>query len=233
MKNLYLPLSLIVFAVFAADAQATLSLGTILNDPALNNVIASDDSYISVDTESKAGKRMKVSIRNENAGFAATNEFGIFDYSDPSNKLMIFDGKDSPRRSIQVTFDFDNNLAWTKPKHKVAIGSTFGFYLDSTATENMEGGLFYSDPLLNTGADYGIAKSLLFDTADVTGITGHPELVVAFEDLSIGATNYLYDGDFNDMVVGLSFSGTTVVPEPATIALLGIGYVVFFSKKRF
>lgn len=141
-------------------------------------------------------------------------------------KLELFAGSDTPGSSVTVTFDFDNNQAWIDTGNKVSIGSTFGFYLDSSARS--KGGLFHSDTELNKGDDEGVRKSLLFDTSHVLGIIGYPDLVVAFEDLTYLSS----DQDFNDMVVGITTHKIAIVPEPTTLLLLGFGAVMLRWRQK-
>jgi hypothetical protein len=167
----------------------------------------------------------------ENAGFANTNKFGIYDPADPSHKLELFAGGDEAGDSVTVQFDRTHRQAWVDSAHKVSMGSAFGFYLDSTARSCNGGGFFYSDEQLNTGADHGVEHALIFDTRGVRGlISGKPDVVIGFEDLRYDSTNYKYDGDFDDMVVGMKC--VTPVPEPATIMLLGIGCLSLVSRRK-
>ncbi|MHC4499307.1 MAG: DUF4114 domain-containing protein [Planctomycetota bacterium] len=217
IKKISLALSLITAVVLATNTSAALRLGSILTNPRLNDVIDSGQSYVSLD---EGASSLAASILIEKAGFANSNKFGIFDYSDPTEKLELFAGWHTPGNSITVTFDHDNNQAWIDAANKVSIGSTFGFYLDSSARS--KGGLFHSDPAWNTGDDEDVRKALLFDTSNVWDITGNPDVVVAFEDLTYPSS----DEDFNDMVVGIAADNIVIVPEPATLLLLGLGAVV-------
>ena len=139
---------------FATNTFATLQLGTILRNPELNGIFDSGQSYVRLD---EGATSLVASILIEEAGFANSNTFGIFDCSNPDVKLELFAGSDTPGASITVTFDFDNNQAWTDTANKVSIGSTFGFYLDSSVRS--AGGLFYSDPVLNIGVDEDLRKA--------------------------------------------------------------------------
>ena len=232
MKKVSLLVIGLIF-VLICPAMATLSfevpsLGSILENPTLKDIVHSGSSYVSLNTDASSST---ISLSIENAGFARSNKLGIFDYSDPTEMLELFKGEDDSGDSVIVTFDISNGQAWVKPWEKAAIGPKFGLYLDSTATSYLGGGFFYSDPYLNTGSDYGVTRALLFDTHDIPDIAGNPDIVVAFEDLRFDSIHYPYDGDFNDMVVGFSMVTVTPVPEPTTLALLGMGCLVFVRKK--
>jgi hypothetical protein len=226
INKISITVGVLTLAAFATDTFAALRLGTILRNPALNGIVDSGQSYVDLD-ESETS--LVASILIEEAGFANSNTFGIFDYSNPAVKLELFAGGDSPGASITVTFDFDNNQAWIDAANKVSIGSTFGFYLDSSARS--QGGLFYSAPALNIGDDEGQRKALLFDTSYILGVTGNPDVVVAFEDLIYPIS----DQDYNDMVVSITANNIETnivpVPEPATLLILVLGAVVLRKRR--
>ncbi|HEG44402.1 MAG TPA: DUF4114 domain-containing protein [Phycisphaerales bacterium] len=233
-----LALSLPAMATIMIDKP---DLGDVLGDGQFDGIGPSDQYYLSL-SDASGIQTVEFSLLGEEAGFAKWNRMGIYDHADPSKTLEIFRGEDTVGDSFVVTFDLDKGQAWIgdkgkKHKHKgkgktISIGSEFGFYLDSGDSGN-NGGLFYSESSLNTDADLGVPHALIFDIEEVENVVGNLDIAIAFEDLKINARNGSFDGDYNDMVVGMSSTANIIiVPEPATMALLGFGYLIFLRKKK-
>lgn len=201
----------------AAQASVT-TLGDILENSMYDGVTPEDQMLVALGLGETV---FTAEIRMENAGFKSTNRFGIYDYANPAAKLELFAGADAVGDSVTVYFDAANDQAWIDPAEKMTMGTTFGFYLDSSAKS--QGGVFYSDPMQNTGPDQGVVHALFF-----TPNLG--ELFVAFEDLRVN-TDW-YDQDYNDMVVSMNFQGGGYVPEPCSVLLLGVGSMVFIPRRK-
>ena len=116
------------------------------------------DAYWSISALSDS---MGAKIILENAAWAPTNIFGLYDKADPTNKLLVFAGADdvgdlasvSIIGNVLTSVDLDGLYV---EDSKVFTGNAFGFYLDSSAQDG--GGVFYSDTTLNVdGYDHMIA----------------------------------------------------------------------------
>lgn len=227
MKNLKLTVSVIIGIAIATNAYATVVLDEIF-DEALGNVSDTEQKYLTFD---ESGTSFQATILLENAGYADQNRFGIFDKA-TGNTLELFSGSDSVDDKVKIRFNFSMGMAWigSEPGNKVEFGREFGFYLNSSA--NAGGGFFYSDSSLNTGLDLGQRHGLIFDTRYIESdsIIDAITAVVGFEDLRADYPSY--DGDYNDMVVGLSNVTASSVPEPATLVLLGLGGLTLMKTKK-
>jgi hypothetical protein len=220
---LFLPFLLCIFLIASGSAMAVPTLNQILGTSF--NPDYSDtglDLVQLIDTDGTQDDATAF-LFLELAGFAATNKFGIYDPDNSSTMLEVFDGGDSPITSVTLAFDIDNGTVTNQTTNVTKnIGTTFGFYLDSTARAADGGGFFYSQTGLNSD---GFNHMLLFDTSDNSnGQLLGSDVVVAFEDLLNGG-----DQDWNDMVVGVS--DVQPVPEPTTMVisslfLLGAGFYV-------
>lgn len=159
----------------------------------------------------------------ETAGFAATNLFGIYDPFTGA-KLQLFGGGDSVGSEVALK-------ATAGPGSSVnfkVIGSGptvnfsskyFGFYLDSSAQGG--GGFFYSQASRNGGNDHMIAyqgngTDEILVPPNVANFWGSDSFVLAWEDLA-----GLGDRNYTDMMVYVT--NIRAVPEPASLALLGLG----------
>lgn len=167
----------------------------------------------------------------EIAGNSNINRFGIYDLTDTSNRLEIFDGASSAGQAAVI--DYAGGGAYSEllsgGSATFGSGANFGFYLSGASDD------FYSDAAENpNGSDQMVAyQGNGTRTADFLGTGDSPwlasEWVLAWEDLRyIGS-----DQDFNDFVVLVE--SVTDVPAPATLVLLGSGLLIgagFASRRR-
>ena len=176
----------------------------------------------------------------EVAAWAATNTFGIYDFTNTGgtitvgNMLEVFDGATSPLFSTTLLWDFSaGTVTNTGTGASAIIDDTFGFYLGTAAGtwsgKSYPAATWHSHTALNVdGGDH----VMFFDTSDNTiGDLLGSDIVIAFEDLNMAIGS---DYDFTDMVVGVS--DVKPIPEPATMLLLGsglIGIARFGRKKLF
>ena len=178
--------------------------------------------YLSLDADSGI-QSVEFSLLGEEAGFAKWNRMGIYNRQDPLEMLELIQRSNEVGDSVVVMFDLDNQEAWVDENEKISIGPEFGFYLDNGNSKN-KGGLFYSETILND--DRIVPRPLIME------ITKTPNIIISFEDMKLVPDNMNFNGEIDDLVIGISSGAQiTVVPEPATIAMLGFGYLIFLRKK--
>jgi hypothetical protein len=152
----------------------------------------------------------------ELAGFADQNIFGIYDIYDPTHTVQLFGGVASSGSSVLLSFD-ETGMAY---RNFAATGASFdggyfGYYLQTP--ENT----FYSQAGFNpNGSDQMVAFQGDGDRiklpSKLPGVWGSSSYILAWEDLAYDSS----DKDFDDFVVYVE--SVTAVPEPGTLALLGL-----------
>ena len=151
----------------------------------------------------------------EVAGYANDNVFGVYDLSNPANKVALFNGPATGGDQVVVSIKASGAVYVNFANTGTTFASTnFGYFLQGP------GGTFYSDDALNPGAaDHMVSYRGEGDQVTLPGnypgVWTADEYVLGWEDVAFG------DNDFDDMVVMVE--SVMPVPEPTTLGLMGLG----------
>ncbi len=166
----------------------------------------------------------------EFAGNAALNSFGVYDVTDPTKTLEIFNGAASANTShflgVAATsggYAFSLLDSPGPGASSTFATPSFGFYLFGP------GGKFYSETSRNTDLVSGNPTDHLAAFKLPNGFLGNPYAwLLAWEDLPKGG-----DADFNDM--GVVVTGVAPVPLPAAawLMLSGLLGVATVARRRY
>ncbi len=168
----------------------------------------------------------------ELAGLATTTVFGVYDATDPTKQVIVFDGAASAGAQSVLSIKEDGSIFVNLLDTGMEFAANaFGFFLDSTPSREANTGLWFSDTSLNPdGFDHMAAyqgTGDLVDLPDVApGIWTPSEFILAWEDLN----GSMGDGDFNDFVVMVE--SVQPVPIPGAVWLLGSGLVLIVGAAR-
>lgn len=156
----------------------------------------------------------------EVAGNAGSNTFGIYDIYNPTTYLQLFSGAAADGGQV-ILSGTDTHLFTAISLNPLSAtsaqftSSLFGYYLGTA-----NGPTFYSQASLNGGNDQLVAFKGDGDVIKLptrsAGTWGSSSFILAWED-QLAAYS---DTDYQDMVV---YVESISVPEPGSLALLGLG----------
>jgi hypothetical protein len=168
----------------------------------------------------------------EIAALYDTNQFGIYDKSNPANMVMLFDGAATTGDQIIMSILADGSVRVNFADTGIDFaGNAFGFYLQNPTTGFGGPATYYSDTALNAdGVDHMAAYQGTGEEIQILPYSAGPwsdaEYVLAWEDWYGGG-----DFDFTDMVVMIE--SVSPIPEPSILALLGLGMLgLGFARRR-
>ncbi len=175
------------------------------------------DSVWSVTGSGLSGLTVIIEI----AGHAGTNTLGVYDATDFTKRVQLFNGAASAGSQVVMSIREDGSV-FTNVVNDSGVnfaGNAFGFYLGTA-----NNGTFFSDTSLNADkTDHMLAYRGKGDTVQLPGVAAGTwtlnEYALAWEDHKLS----LADFDFNDFVVMVE--SVQPVPVPPAVWLFGSGLI--------
>jgi len=164
-------------------------------------------------------------------------EFGIYDATNPNNRLTLFNanGSMNPGASVTIVFDQGANTVTSVDLSSISIVDqtswfgSFGFYIYAPTWSNE---YFYSEDDLNGGDARFLTYEAKGDMVTIGTKGTFSDIDHWYIAAEAGLTGFpISDYDFTDFVVQME--SIRPVPEPATLVLVGSGLAgLAFVRRR-